>query len=335
MTKTVLVVGGAGYIGSHVCKALKAEGLLPVVFDNLSHGHRWAVRYGPLFYGNLEVKKDLDLAFSQYQPTAVIHLASYIHVRESVENPYKYYQNNISGTLALLDAMARHQVDRLVFSSTAAVYGEPKYLPIDEQHLKMPMNPYGKSKWVVEQLLEDFYRAHGIHFMTLRYFNAAGADLEGEIGEAHSPETHLLPLAIQTALKARSFLTIYGTDHPTMDGTAIRDYVHVIDLADAHVRALHWLEKKEPPLSLNLGAERGYSIKEIISALETRTGSPVPVKIAPRSLADPPTLIADATLAKKILGWTARHSSLETLIESAWNWHSRVSPEMIVCEKSP
>lgn len=333
MAEVILVVGGAGYIGSHVCKALKKEGFLPVTFDNLSHGHQWAVRYGPLFCGDLNKESDLREVFDKYLPKAVIHLASYIHVRESLENPYKYYQNNFTGTLSLLNAMVRYQVHFIVFSSTAAVYGKPKYLPIDELHPQKPINPYGKSKWMVEQLLEDFHRAHGLHFLLLRYFNAAGADLEGEIGEAHSPETHLLPLVIQTALKIHPSLSIYGIDHPTEDGTAIRDYIHVADLASAHVTGLRWLQENQEPIALNLGTERGFSVQEIIRAVEKYSGQVLPVKISVRSPADPSILIANASRAKELLDWHPSHSSLETLIESAWNWHSK-NQKPITCEKS-
>lgn len=331
MAETVLVVGGAGYIGSHVCKALKKEGFLPITFDNLSHGHRWAVRYGPLFCGDLTQEKDLDEAFKKYHPKVVIHLASHIHVRESLKNPYKYYHNNFSGTLSLLHAMMRHRVYFLVFSSTAAVYGTPTYLPIDESHPQMPINPYGKSKWMVEQLLEDFHRAHGLHFLLLRYFNAAGADLEGEIGEAHSPETHLFPLVIQTALKMRPSLSIYGIDHPTPDGTAIRDYIHVVDLASAHVAAVHWLRENQKPTAVNLGAERGFSVQEIIRSVERYSGQSVAVIPTSKSPADPPILTADASRAKQLLHWQPTHSSMEVLIESAWNWHAK--NQKIPCEK--
>lgn len=320
-SKNVLVVGGAGYIGSHVSKELLRCGYIPVVFDNLCHGHRWAVRYGPLFCGDLDDRESLCAAFEEYTPCAVVHLASHIHVRESVENPYKYYHTNLCGTLNLLHVMARYGVRPLVFSSTASVYGEPNYLPIDELHPQMPLNPYGKSKWMVEQLLEDFQRAHGLQFLVLRYFNAAGADPSGEIGEAHSPETHLIPLVIQTAMKIRPFLTVYGTDHPTPDGTAIRDYVHVTDLARAHIAGIHWLLRGGEPLALNLGTGKGYSIREVISSVERLCGQQVPLQFAPRSPADPPILIADASKAQELLDWTPLHSSLDQIIQSAWDWH--------------
>lgn len=322
MSKTILVVGGAGYIGSHVCKALKEQGFLPVTFDNLSHGHEWAVRYGPLFLGDLHSEKDLNEAFEKFKPFAVIHLASFIHVRESVENPYKYYTNNVVGTLQLLQAMIRHQVLNLVFSSTASVYGTPRYVPIDELHTQVPHNPYGKSKWMVEQLLEDYHRAHGLRYLCLRYFNAAGADLSGEIGEAHDPETHLIPLVIQTALEMRPSLTIFGTDHPTPDGTAIRDYIHVTDLADAHVRGINWLTTAQTPLTLNLGTSKGYSVREVISSVLRHGGRNIPTQVAERSPADPPVLVADARKAQQILDWQPKFSALETIIESAWKWHA-------------
>jgi UDP-arabinose 4-epimerase len=317
----VLVVGGAGYVGSHVCKALKAKGFVPIVFDNLSHGHLWAARYGPFVLGDLHRPGDIETALQTHKPLAVIHMASSIHVRESVANPHKTYHNNVAGTLSLLKALVSHGPSLLVFSSTASIYGAPLSVPIDESHLKDPLSPYGKSKWMIEQLLEDFEKAHGLRYLALRYFNAAGADPEGEIGEAHDPETHLIPLAVQTALGEHPVFTIHGTSHPTADGTAVRDFVHVCDLADAHIQGLLWLAAEGTSLQLNLGTGQGYSVKQVIAEVEKQSGKRLSVRIGNHSAADPPVLVANAEKAKKLLQWQPRYSTLESLVETAWNWH--------------
>lgn len=321
--KTVLVTGGAGYIGSHVCKALRKEGYLPVTFDNLSHGHEWAVRWGPLFHGDLQNQEDLDMAFSEYKPIAVIHLAGSIHLRESIENPHKHYFNNVVGTLSLLKAMVRHQIHQLVFSSSAAIYAHPQYLPLDEAHPKDPINPYGKTKWMSEQMFEDFFHAHGLKTLCLRYFNAAGADPEGEIGEAHNPETHLIPRVLFTAQKRQPYLTIYSNKLKTPDGTAIRDYVHVSDLATAHVQALGWLQREKRPSAFNLGTGQGYSVLEIVERAKVITGAPIEVVIEGKEFSELPILIADPTKANLELGWTPVHSDLDQIIETAWRWHQQ------------
>jgi UDP-glucose-4-epimerase GalE len=322
--RRILVVGGAGYIGSHVCKALHQAGFVPVVYDNLSQGHSWAVQWGPLVQADLEDEEALDRAFETFQPEAVVHLASLINVRDAIQNPALYYEHNLGGALALLKAMRRAEVLRIVFSSTAAIYGMPHYSPIDEKHPKAPLNAYGKTKWAIEGMLEDFSAAHGIQFVTLRYFNACGADLEGQIGEAHMPETHLIPLVIQAALGEREVLKIYGTDHATPDGTAVRDYVHVMDLAAAHVQALQFLQETQDCLQVNLGTGTGYSVQQIIEAVERFGNLAVPVEIVPRLAHDSSVLVADARLAQKTLGWQARYSDLETIISSAWRWNSIV-----------
>lgn len=310
----ILVIGGAGYIGSHVCKALKEKNHLPITFDNFSHGHPWAVNYGPIVTGDLLKAEDLDRAFSQYEIDAVIHLASHINVRESLLLPDKYYRNNLIGTLALLDAMVRHGVNELVFSSTAAVYGNPIELPIQENHPKNPVNPYGKSKWLAEQLFDDYFRAYGISTVCLRYFNAAGADLSGQLGEAHNPETHLIPQILLTALGENPHLTIYG------DGTAVRDFIHVVDLAEAHLLALSWLKTNQRPVALNLGTGKGYSVSEVITHAERITGKKLPLVMEKANAGDPPILVADSTLAKEMLLWSPRYSDLSTIIETAWHW---------------
>lgn len=318
----ILVTGGAGYIGSHVCKALKKAGYTPVTFDNLSHGHREAVKFGPLFEGDLCNSEDLAKAFLNYQPQAVIHLAGSINLRESIENPFTHYSNNVCGTLSLLNAMVKHSIKKLVFSSSAAVYSSPQYLPIDENHPTEPLNPYGRTKWMTEKICQDFYEAHGLCTMILRYFNAAGADPEGEIGEAHYPETHLIPRVIFTAQKKQPFFTIYTDNHNTPDGTAIRDFVHVADLADAHVLSVKKLLLQEQPNVINLGAGKGYSVKEVLSIASQITGCPIPINIIKKEIAELPVLVADIKRAQKYLGWSPKRSDLPTILETAWRWHN-------------
>lgn len=315
-------MGGAGYIGSHVCKALKQAGFSPVVYDNMHNGHSWAVKWGPLVQGDLLDKAALDQAFQTYHPAAVIHLASYIDCRESMTHPGKYYQNNVVGTLQLLETMVRHRVDKIVFSSSAAVYGKPHQVPIVEDHDCGPINVYGKTKWLAEQILEDFFHAHQLRSVSLRYFNAAGADESGEIGEAHTPETHLIPLAILAALGKNPSFKIFGTDHSTPDGTPIRDFIHVSDLAEAHVKALRWLLEGGTKIALNLGSGKGYSIQEVLTVIEQKVG-PVPHQVAPRNLSDPPVLVADISAAQQVLKWTPQKSDLATIISSAVEWHKK------------
>lgn len=320
----ILVIGGAGYIGSHVCKALKQAGFSPIVYDNMHNGHPWAIKWGPLVQGDLLDATTLDQAFQTYHPAAVIHLASYIDCRESMTHPGKYYQNNVVGTLQLLEAMVRHQVDKIVFSSSAAVYGKPHQVPITEDHSCEPINVYGKTKWLAEQILEDFFHAHQLRSVSLRYFNAAGADQSGEIGEAHAPETHLIPLAILAALGKNPSFKIFGTGHSTPDGTPIRDFIHVTDLAEAHVKALRWLLEGGTKIALNLGSGKGYSLLEVLTAIEQKIG-PVPHQVVSRNLSDPPVLVADISAAQKVLKWTPRNSDLATIISSAVEWHKNFS----------
>lgn len=327
----ILVVGGAGYIGSHVCKVLATSGFVPVVFDNLSAGHSWAVRFGPFVRGDLQDQASLMDAFERYKPAAVIHLASLINVRDSIGNPAPFYENNLCSTLSLLKTMVKAGVMHIVFSSTAAIYGSPQYVPIDENHPKAPLNAYGRTKWAVEGMLEDFSHAHGLSFAALRYFNACGADPEGVIGEAHEPETHLIPLVIRTALGTKPVLQIYGDDYPTPDGTAIRDYVHVLDLADAHVKALRFLFEHRSCLQLNLGTGSGYSVKQIVDTVANYSQKKIPLQILPRLAHDSPVLVADARLAKKILNWEPRFSDLKTIVSTAWNWEMK-SPVSLLNE---
>lgn len=316
MTDSILVTGGAGYIGSHTCKALKKAGYLPIVYDNLSTGHGYAVKWGPFIQGNLNDSKLLNEAFVTYQPSAVIHFAADAIVVESMRDPGKYYRNNVSGTLCLLDAMQNHGVKKLVFSSTCATYGNPLFTPITEKHPLQPINPYGRSKWMNEEIIHDFERAHQFEAVILRYFNAAGADLDTEIGENHTPETHLIPLIIQTALGLREEIVVYGTDFPSKDGSAVRDFIHVEDLANAHVAAL-----KAPRCILNLGTGSGYSVLEIIDAVQIFCGKKLKVHLESPREGEPGILTADPTKAKEVLHWSPKVSELSTLIESAWKWH--------------
>lgn len=316
----ILVTGGAGYIGSHACKALAHAGYTPITYDNLVYGHEWAVKWGPLEKGDLMDGDRLDQVIRRYQPQAVMHFAAYCYVGESVENPGKYYRNNVAGTLTLLEAMRDHRIDQIIFSSTCATYGIPEEIPIPEDHPLQPMNPYGQSKLTIEFMLRDFHQAHGIRSISLRYFNAAGADPAGEIGEDHEPETHLIPLALYAALGRNPDMTIFGDDYDTPDGTCIRDYIHVTDLAEVHVLALRSLEEINQSTHYNLGNGKGFSVKEVIDICEEVTGREIPTKIGTRRPGDPPRLVAEADKAKKELGWKPRYPDLPSIIETAWNW---------------
>lgn len=318
---SILVTGGAGYIGSHTCKALHNAGFTPVTLDNLVYGHREAVKWGPFIEGDLHDSALLETVIREHAVSAVIHFAAYAYVGESMQYPEKYFSNNVVNTLHLLNAMKSCGTAYLVFSSTCATYGIPERLPIDEQHPQNPVNPYGESKLFVERALRWYEVAHGIKSVPLRYFNAAGADAEGEIGEDHSPETHLIPLVIEAAMGVRSHVQVFGTDYPTADGTAIRDYIHVTDLGDAHVKALEYLLAGGDSVALNLGTGNGYSVKQVISAVESVSGRPVPVQLAPRRPGDPAELVANAVNANQRLGWRPKHSSLENIAATAWNWH--------------
>jgi UDP-glucose-4-epimerase GalE len=319
MAETILVTGGAGYIGSHTCKALFKAGYRPVVYDNLSTGHAYAVKWGPFVQGELNDSAALNQAFATYKPSAVIHFAADAIVVESMTLPGKYYRNNVGSTIALLEAMRIHDVKKLVFSSTCATYGNPQSTPITEKHPLLPINPYGRSKWMNEQIIADFEMAHGFDAVILRYFNAAGADLQTEIGENHTPETHLIPTLIQAALGLRNEIVVYGTDFESKDGSAVRDYIHVQDLADAHVSAL-----KCPSNTINLGTGSGYSVLEIINAVEKFCGKSLPVRLDNRRPGEPGVLTADNQKAKQLLNWTPQVSDLPTLIESAWKWHQLI-----------
>jgi UDP-arabinose 4-epimerase len=318
---SVLVTGGAGYIGSHTAKALARAGYSPVVLDDLSAGHRAAVKWGPLVEGNLADGDLLRSIMREYKVGAVIHFAASLLVSESMTNPQKYFWNNVVNTLKLLDAMLETGVKHIVFSSSAAVYGTPEKVPIPEDHPKDPINAYGESKLSMERAIKWYGLAYGIRWMALRYFNAAGADSEGELGEDHDPETHLIPVVINAALGRRPHVEVYGTDYPTSDGTPIRDYIHVTDLADAHVRALERLTEGGESEALNLGTGVGTTVRQVIGAV-SRLGNRVPFRDAPRRAGDPPALVADPSRAFKRLDWRPKHSDLDPIVMSAWKWHS-------------
>lgn len=322
MARSVLVTGGAGYVGSHACKALAGAGYLPVAYDNLSRGHREAVRWGPLVTGDTADRARLVATIKQYRIGAVLHFAAFAYVGESVADPALYYRNNLVGSLALIEAMRESGVAKIVFSSTCATYGIPEQVPIAESARQVPVNPYGETKLAIERALR-WYEAHGLRSVSLRYFNAAGADPEGETGERHDPETHLIPLVLEAALGRRAEVEIYGTDYPTPDGTAIRDYIHVADLAAAHVLALDHLAAGGESLALNLGTGSGHSVRAVIAAAERVSGRRVPYRTAPRRSGDPPVLVADARLAAERLGWRASFSDLDTILGTALAWHCR------------
>ena len=325
MSETVLVTGGAGYIGSHACKVLSRAGYRPVVFDNLSRGHRAAVRWGPLIEGDLAGRDKLTAALRHYGVAYVMHFAAFAYVGESVTDPALYYANNLGGTLSLLEAMREAGVDKIVFSSTCATYGIPAEVPIRENSPQLPVNPYGETNLAIERALHWYGEAYGLRSISLRYFNAAGADPEGEIGERHEPETHLVPLVLEAALGQRQQVDIYGTDYQTPDGTAIRDYIHVKDLAEAHLRALEHLGAGRHSVALNLGTGRGRSVREVIRAVESVSGKAVPCREAARRPGDPPILVADPSFAAELLGWRARISDLDTIVRTALVWHQSPS----------
>lgn len=318
--QTVLVAGGAGYVGSHCCLALAEAGFRPVVYDDLSNGHREHVQWGPLEVGDIRDAARLDAVFTAHAPAAVLHFAARIEVGESVKNPGVFFDNNVGGTITLIEAARRAGVNAMVFSSTCATFGDPVHLPMAEDHPQAPLNPYGRSKLMVEQALADYDRYVGFRSAVMRYFNAAGADPEGRIGEWHEPETHAIPLAIQVALGQRSHFTIFGDDYDTRDGTAVRDYIHVLDLADAHVTALRRLLAGGPSESYNLGTGTGTTVRELVDGVGRAVGRALAVQIADRRPGDAPILVGDNSKAREQLGWRPnRH--LDTILSSAWCWH--------------
>lgn len=317
----ILVTGGAGYIGSHTCKALALAGYTPVSYDNLVNGHRWAVKWGPLEEGDISDRDRLNAVIAKYQPAAVMHFAAYAYVGESVKDPGKYYRNNVAGTLNLLEAMCDHNIDKLIFSSTCATYGIPKKMPVCEEHTQQPVNPYGASKLMIERILQDFGVAYGLKSISLRYFNAAGADLDGNIGEVHEPETHLIPLIFDAVAGRRQSIVVFGDDYDTPDGTCVRDYIHVADLAEAHVLALEALKGGAQTTAYNLGNGNGFSVKQVIEAAGEVSGKIVPVVMGQRRLGDPAILIGDSKRIRTELGWVPRHPELKLMIDSAWQWY--------------
>ena len=317
-----LVTGGAGYIGSHAVRELDRAGYRPITVDNLSEGHREAVTAGELEVGDLADEGFLTSVFEKYDFTAVMHFASRCYVGESVENPRRYYEENVGNALTLLRVMLRKRVTRFILSSTCATYGQPLQVPISEGHPQDPVNPYGESKFFIERILRQYDRAYGLRFVSLRYFNAAGASLDAQIGEAHDPETHLIPLILRVAGGSERNLNVYGDDYPTEDGTCIRDYIHVVDLAAAHVSALKWLEPAGKSEFFNLGTGSGFSVLQMIKMAEEVTGKSVLFDVGPKRDGDPPELIADPSKALDVLGWKAQHSDLRTILETSWRWET-------------
>ena len=321
MSGVVLVAGGAGYVGSHVCLALAQAGFTPVVYDNLSNGHAAFVQWGALEEGDIRDAARLDEVIALHRPIALLHFAALIEVGESVRQPGRFYENNVAGTITLIEAARRGGIEHMVFSSTCATYGDPVHLPMDETHPQAPLNPYGRSKLMIEQVLADYSTYAGFRSVCLRYFNAAGADEAGRIGERHEPETHAIPLALQTALGQRSGFKLFGDDYDTRDGTAVRDYIHVADLADAHVRALTYLLEDGETTVFNLGTGAGTTVKELIEAIRRTTNRPFEVEIVARRPGDAPCLVADNSRARDVLGWRPTRS-LDEIVRSAWRWHA-------------
>ncbi|NEQ51788.1 MAG: UDP-glucose 4-epimerase GalE [Leptolyngbya sp. SIO3F4] len=323
---SILVTGGAGYIGSHAVLALEQAGYQVVILDSLEYGHQDLVAQhlkATLIKGNTANRELLDQLFAQYDFAAVMHFAAYIAVGESVKEPAEYYRNNVYGTLNLLQAMQAAAVKRFVFSSTCAIYGPPKTVPIPEDHPKNPISPYATSKLMVEMMLQDFQKAYGLQSVCFRYFNAAGADPQGRLGEDHDPETHLIPLVLQTALGKRDHISIFGTDYTTRDGTCIRDYIHVADLANAHVKGVQYLIEGGETAFINLGNGNGFTVREVIETARKITGHPIPAVECERRPGDPPSLIGSSEHARQRLGWTPQYADIETIISHAWQWHQR------------
>lgn len=319
----ILVCGGAGYIGSHINKMLNEQGYETVVFDNLVYGHKEAVKWGELIVGDLCNVSDINAVFDKYDIDAVFHFAAYAYVGESVGNPEKYYYNNVSNTLNLLHVMREHGCNKIIFSSTCATYGEPERVPITEDMPQNPINPYGATKLMVERIFKDYNKAYGLQYVVLRYFNAAGADPDGEIGESHDPETHIIPLVLDAASGARPDIKVFGTDYDTEDGSCVRDYIHVYDLATAHLQALHHLEAGKESDFFNLGNEKGTSVLEVIDSVKRVTGKDFTVTLTERRPGDPAKLVGASSKARKVLGWEPRYANIDTIVTHAWNWHEK------------
>lgn len=320
----ILIVGGAGYIGSHLNKEINKRGYETVIFDNLSYGHEEFVKWGTFERGDLGNIDDIKSIFNKYPIEAVMHFAAFTYVGESVKDPQKYYLNNVKNTLNLLQAMLEENVKQFIFSSTCATYGNPVEIPITENHPQNPINPYGRGKLIVEQILKDYNAAYGLNYASLRYFNAAGADPDGDVGELHDPETHLIPLILDVAAGKRENVKIFGTDYDTPDGTCIRDYIHVTDLADAHILALKYLQDNQKSDVFNLGNGNGFSVKEVIETAREITGNEIKAVEAERRQGDPPILIGSSHKAKEVLKWKPKYGDLSQIVETAWNWHKKL-----------
>lgn len=328
MSQHILLTGGAGYIGSHTAKALQRRGFIPVVLDNFSTGNPWAVQWGPLVRADIADSAAIRDTLQHYRISAVIHFAGSAYVGESVLSPHEYFQNNVVKSLQLLKSMQDAGVQAIVFSSSCATYGLPGATLIDESHPQVPLSPYGESKLFIERALASYGKAYSLRSVSLRYFNAAGADPAGDVGEWHVPETHIIPLLLQTVLRQRDHFKIFGADYPTPDGSAVRDFIHVSDLAEAHIGALEYLLNNGPSTALNLGTGRGYSVKEIVAAVESITGEEVPIRTLDRRPGDAPHLVANPALASRMLGWNPLYSGLDTIIRTAWDWYRCHSPRV-------
>jgi UDP-arabinose 4-epimerase len=324
--KNILVTGGAGYIGSHACKVLKENGYNPITYDNLCLGNKDFVKWGPLVIGDTHDSEKVAATIKEYNIDAVIHFAAFAYVGESVSDPAKYYYNNVEGTLGLLNGMRAAGCDKIVFSSTCAVYGEPEIVPINEQTPKAPVNSYGRSKLFCEGILADYARAYDLKYVALRYFNASGDDWDGQVGENREIETHLIPRAMMALQGYIDDFAVFGSDFPTKDGTAVRDYIHVLDLAKAHILALEYIAKEQKCGIFNLGVGTGYSVAEVLEKINEISGKQLPAPKGDRRPGDPPELVADASLARETLGFNPVNSSLDDIIKSAWNWHQKVHP---------
>lgn len=321
----ILVCGGAGYIGSHINKQLNKEGYETVVFDNLVYGHREAVKWGTFEQGDLKNIEDIERIFQQHKIEAVFHFAAYAYVGESVSEPEKYYYNNVVNTLNLLNVMKKYGCNKIIFSSTCATYGEPEKIPITEDMPQQPINPYGATKLMIERIFKDYHAAYGLQFVVLRYFNAAGADPESEIGESHNPETHLIPLVLDAASGKREDIKVFGTDYDTPDGSCVRDYIHVYDLATAHLLALHHLEQRKASDFFNLGNAIGTSVFEVIDAVKKVTGREFKVTLTDRRDGDPAKLVGSSVKAQSVLGWKPVYEDIELIVEHAWKWHEKTA----------
>lgn len=321
----ILVCGGAGYIGSHINKQLSKEGYETVVFDNLVYGHREAVKWGTFEQGDLKNIEDIERIFQQHKIEAVFHFAAYAYVGESVSEPEKYYYNNVVNTLNLLNVMKKYGCNKIIFSSTCATYGEPEKIPITEDMPQQPINPYGATKLMIERIFKDYHAAYGLQFVVLRYFNAAGADPESEIGESHNPETHLIPLVLDAASGKREDIKVFGTDYDTPDGSCVRDYIHVYDLATAHLLALHHLEQRKASDFFNLGNAIGTSVFEVIDAVKKVTGREFKVTLTDRRDGDPAKLVGSSVKAQSVLGWKPVYEDIELIVEHAWKWHEKTA----------